>query len=41
MTHTDPAPTGVADRGGANLLLLWPQWQGAGTPLVGAVDTDA
>ena len=34
MTQTDPSTTGVSDRDGANLRLLWPQWQGAGTPLV-------
>lgn len=34
MTQTNPSTTGSSDRDGASLRLLWPQWQGAGTPLV-------
>lgn len=40
MTNPLPSPTGGSARDGANLRLLWPQWQGAGTPLVEAAASE-
>jgi arginase len=37
MTHRDSSPTSGSDHDGANLRLLWPQWQGAGTSSVAAL----
>lgn len=34
MTHPDSSPSGASDHDGANLHLLWPQWQGAATSSV-------
>jgi hypothetical protein len=36
VTHHDSSTTGGSDHDGANLRLLWPQWQGAGTSSVEA-----
>ena len=34
MTHPSSPLTGGADHDGANLRLIWPQWQGGGTSSV-------